>query len=44
MWIFLRLSMLCILLGEIVVVESFEIEYSSVGMKYSIYDGDCVVS
>jgi hypothetical protein len=43
MWIFLRLSMLCILSSEIVVVESFEIVYSSDGMKNSVYDGDCVV-
>jgi hypothetical protein len=35
--------MLCILLDETVVVESFEIVYSSDGMKNSIYDGDCVV-
>jgi hypothetical protein len=35
--------MLCILSGEIVVVESFEIVYASDGMKNSIYDGDCVV-
>jgi hypothetical protein len=37
--------MLCILSGEIVVVESFEIVYSPYGMKNSIYDGDgdCVV-
>jgi hypothetical protein len=43
MWILLRLTLLCILLGEIAVVESFEIVYSSDGMKNSIYDGDCVV-
>jgi hypothetical protein len=32
--------MVCFLLGEIVVVESFAIVYSSDGMKNSIYDGD----
>jgi hypothetical protein len=42
MWIFLRLLMLCILSGEIVVVEFFDIVYSSDGMKNSVYDGDCI--
>jgi hypothetical protein len=34
--------MLCILSGETVVVESFDIVYSSDEMKNSIYDGDCI--
>jgi hypothetical protein len=34
--------MLCILSG-VVVVKSFEIVYSSDGMKNSFYDGDCVI-
>jgi hypothetical protein len=43
MLILLRLTMLCIPLDEIVVVESFDIVSSSDGMKNSIYDGDCVL-